>query len=518
MLKKILMLKIIVLLFLSVNIYIASAADDIETLKKAIETTKDKKELALLYKQVGDHYVSQDDYKKASDAYLNALSLARDIFPLEERTQIAIYISWGGRLKESVEELRLVLSEDPSSLKARIHLARVLSWSGRVDEAIQEADKILKEYPEDKDALLVKANALRWRSDFKRAIPLYKKILKKESDFDAQIGLIYAYLSAENIKTAKENKKLLKPIYPYQEKELEQLNEHMDRITRPNLDMRSSYYKDSDDNRLNRYSLDYSFWAGNWKLGLNYRHTDARDDTRDARSENLSFKAYSKMTESLGVGGGLGFTQLCNGGTKNLLTWSIKADVNILKGTAGFSLARDVFTDTAQLIENRIKITNASLYISQRLTDRLSLSGSYSYRDYSDDNNANDLQFSSRYVIYIKNPTINLGYRFRYLDFKRQSGSGYFDPNDFISHQLFVSLYYEKGRFYGYLEPYGGYQSFKRYGSRSRDFFSGVYGTFGYRITKYILLEVNTEGGNYAVETAAGFNYYLVGVRLIVSF
>lgn len=515
---KISTVKIIVLL-LCVNIYhVASAAEDIETLKKAIETTKDKKELALIYKQIGDHYVSQDDYKTAADAYLSALSLARDTFSLEERTQLAIYISWGRKLKSAIEELKLILSEDPANLKARIHLARVLSWSGRVDEAIQEADKILKEYPENKDALLVKANALRWKSDFKRAIPFYKKILKKESDFDAQMGLTYAYLSAGNIKTAKENKKLLKPIYPYQEKELKELNEHMDRITRPNLDMRYSYYKDSDDNRLNRYSLGYSFWAANWKLDLNYRHTDAHDNTRTARAEDLTLRTYSKVTESLGVGGGLGFSQMANKGSTDYLTWNIKADVNILNGTAGISIAGDTFTDTAQLIENRIRFTNASLYISQRLTDRLSINGGYSYRDYSDDNNAHDFQLSSVYTIYIKDPTINLGYRFRYLDFKRQSGSGYFDPNNFISHQIFITLYYEKGRLYSYLEPYGGHQSFKRYGSRSRDFFSGVYGTLGYKISKNVLFEINADGGNYAIGTATGFNYYLIGVRLIVSF
>lgn len=516
MLKKILLLKIIVFVLLFGNIYAASAADDIETLKKAIETAKDKKESAQLYKQKGDHYVSQDDYKKAADAYISALSLARNIFSLEERTQIAIYISWGGRLKESAEELRLVLSENPTNLKARIHFARVLSWSGELNEAINEADKVLKESPDNRDALLVKANALRWKGDLRKATPIYKKLLEREEDFDARIGLNYSYLSMGNIKAAKESKKLLKPAYPYQDKEIEELNEYMDRITKPNFDLRYNYYNDSDDNIVDRYSLGFSFWLGNWKNVINYRHTDAKDNTRNNRADDLSFRIYSKVTESFGVGGGLGITQLHNGGTTNLLTWNIKADADILNGTISVSLARDAFTDTAQLIENEIEITNASLYISQRLTDKLSLDGSYSYRDYSDNNNASDLQFSPRYLIHIKNPRINLGYRFRYLDFKKQTGNGYFDPNDFISHQLFISLYYEKGKFYSYLEPYGGYQSFRRYGDKSDDFFGGAYGTFGYKITKYVLFEVNAEGGNYAIETAAGFNYYLIGARFVV--
>lgn len=505
----------IVVIILFGNLYTASAADDIETLKKAIETTTDKKELALIHKKIGDYYVSQDDYKIAADYYINALSLAKGVLSVEERTQIAIYLSWAERLKESIEELRSVISADPTNLKARIHLARVLSWYGGLDEAIGEAEKVLKESPENKDALIVKANALNWKGNYKTAIPIYKKLLEKEEDFDARLGLTYALLSSGNKKGAQECIRFLQPKYAYQERELNKLNEAMAREKKPNFDIRYSYYKDSDDNRLNRYSLGYGFWLDNWKLDLNYRRTDAQDDTRDKKAEDLSFKVYSKVTESIGIGGGLGLSQVGAGNTTNFLTGHIKADVNTLKGIIGASLTRDVFTDTAELIENRIRITNASLYISQKLTDRLFLNGSYSYRDYSDDNNANDFQFSPSYTIYAKNPTINLGYRFRYLNFNRQSRSGYFDPNDFISHQIFGSLYFEKEKFYTYIEPFVGHQSFKRNGKKSDDIIGGGYGHLGVKLSRKITIEVNAEGGNYALGTAAGWNYFMTGFKLL---
>ncbi len=490
--------------------------DAINAYKKAIEISKDNEEKALLHKELGDFFVSKDDYKNAAEEFLKALSLHR--FSEEERLRMAIYISWGNRLDCAIAEIKSILSENPENLKARLHLARVLSWSGRLDEAIEEADKVLKESPDNKYALLVKANALRWKGNFKKAIPIYKKLLEKEEDFDSRLGLTYAYLSAGNIKAARESRKPLKPQYAYQEKALKELIEFMDRTTKPNLDIRYSYYKDSDDNVLNRFSLGFNFWAGNWKNNINYRHTDAQDNIRDARAEDLAFRTYSKVSESFGIGGGLGLSQVSNGRTTNFLTGHIKADVNILNGIIGASIARDVFAETAELIEKRIRVTNASIYISQKLTDRLSLNGSYSYRDYSDDNNADDFQFSPSYTIHIKNPTINLGYRFRYLNFDRQSGNGYFDPNDFISNQIFTSLYFEREKFYSYIEPYGGYQSFKRNGSKNNDFFGGAYGTLGYKITKKVLFELNAEGGNYALETATGFNYYLVGLRLNAFF
>jgi hypothetical protein len=118
------------------------------------------------------------------------------------------------------------------------------------------------------------------------------------------------------------------------------------------------------------------------------------------------------------------------------------------------------------------------------------------------------------YTLYPKNPRINLGYRFRYLNFNRQSGSGYFDPNDFMANQIFISLNFEHDKFYLYLEPYGGYQSFRRYGDNNTGFFGGGSGVFGFNLSKNVLLEASAEGGNYALGAAAGFNYYLVGFRL----
>jgi hypothetical protein len=185
---------------------------------------------------------------------------------------------------------------------------------------------------------------------------------------------------------------------------------------------------------------------------------------------------------------------------------------------AGFAIGREGMTDTAQIIENEIRVASYGLYISQRLTDRFSISGNYSYRDYSDHNNASDFSFSPIYSIYTRNPTINLGYRFRYLNFNRQSGSGYFDPNDFFSHQILASLYFEKEKYYIYFGPYGGYQSYRRDGEVNEGFFGGGNAALGLYLSKNFLFELNGEGGNYALGAAAGFNYYLVGFKLQIFF
>ncbi|OGW48082.1 MAG: hypothetical protein A2Y66_00360 [Nitrospirae bacterium RBG_13_41_22] len=486
----------------------------IEAYRKAIEGAKDDKERATLYKELGDIFVVKEDFKNAADEFKQALSLSRH-FSEKERRQIAIYYSWINRLDDAITELELILKENPSNLEARINLARVLSWSGRLDEAIDEADKVIEVSPENKDALLVKSNSLQWKGKYKKAIPLYERVLEKGEGFDARLGLAYSYLNTGDITAAKRSWNFLEPAYSYQERELEKFQDHMEKIIRPNFDMRYSYYNDSDDNIVNRYLLGFSFWLGNWKNDIQYQHIDAKDNIRDGRVENVSLMTYSKIAKSLGVGGRIGTSFLHNDGNDSYFTGHLKADLDVLNGTIGVSVERDVFADTAELIENRIRVTNTNLYVSQAITDSLSLFCSYRYGDYSDDNNANDFQISPRYTIFIKNPTINLRYKFRYLNFNRQSSSGYFDPNDFLSHQIIVSAYLEKNKLYAYLEPFIGYQSFRRYGDKSDDIIGGAYGYLGVKITKNISLELNAEGGNYAVETTAGWNYFMVGFRLL---
>ncbi len=484
-----------------------------EAYHKAIKESQDQAAKAILHKELGDLFASRGDFKNAGGEYVKALSLSRK-FSEKDRLQMATRMSWGKWFDEAITELQLLLTDNPQNFMARIQLARVMSWTGRLRESLRETDRILEAQPDNKDALLVKANALRWQGHVGRAIILYRGILEKEEDFDSRMGLTYAYLSAGNIKAAKESRKFLKPKYPYQENDLKQLNVAMDRAISHNLGAGYSHYGDSDDNRTYRYFLDYGFWLDNWKMDFHYRHTGAKDNSSDVGAEELSFKTYSKPKEFLGLGGGVGVVQFKNGTNSNFLTWNMRTDVNVWNGVAGLALSGEGITDTAQLIKNQIRATSLGLSLSQRLMDRVFILGSYSYRDYSDSNHVNDFLFSPAYSIYTRNPTINLGYRFRYLNFSRQSGGGYFDPHDFISHQAFISLSFEHEKFYVYIEPYGGYQSFNRYGENKADFFGGGSGTLGLNLSKNILLEVNAEGGNYAMGAAAGFNYYLVGIRL----
>jgi len=496
---------------------LTATAQTPDELIKSATTTPDKATQARLYKQAGDKLTAQDRMDQAADAFSKALAAARESFSSAERVQMAIYLSWADRLAESKEELTRVLAREPKNIAARTHLARVLSWSGELREAIVQADMVLKESPDHKEALVVKADSLQWQGRYVDAIPIYRRIIVRDGDFDARAGLSRSLLAVGNRTEALENRNSLKPGNGRQERELAKLSEAIDQETRPTLEARYNYYHDSDQNRLNRYSLAGNFWVDNQKYGISYRHTDASDPTRDNRADDLVFRIYSRLTDTLGAGAGLGFTRLADRHDSTFPAGHIRIDSKLFAGSAGANVTREVLTDTAELIENRIRMTNVGIYITQPVTERFLVYGGYNYKSFSDGNHANDLQLTSQYAIYLA-PKIMIGHRFRLLDFHKQSQSGFFDPNNYIANRAFVSLYYESKFFYTYLDGFVGYETFRRNQVASDNFIHGGTGSLGVKPMTNLAIEVNVEGGNFSAGSASGFSYFIVGPRVLFRF
>jgi tetratricopeptide (TPR) repeat protein len=476
-------------------------------------------ELARQYKQSGDLHVADDDLEKAANAYMQALDLGKGAFSPAERIQMAVRLSWADRLARAETELRSVLELEPNNPDARIPLARVVSWRGKLTEAIHEADGVLQQFPDNREALQIKADALQWKGDLRRAILLYQQLIQKQDDFDARLGLSYSLLFGGNRMGAEQSRQVLNPTTTNQQNRFSKFQDTFEATVRPKLDLQYLYFNDSDGNVLDRYGLSQSFWVNNFDLAANFRHTEARDDTRHSSGEDFSFKAYTNPTESFGVGGKLGFTRLDDGHSSSFLAGEIKLDAKIPNGTVGASVTREVLTDSAELIEKRIRATIAGLRWSQQLTDRFSVHPAYWYRSFSDVNHAHDAQFMSQYLLSFS-PKVAVGHRFRYLNYNRQSGSGYFDPNDYYSNRFFVTFYLERQRFYLFSDIFVGQQAFKRNGVASKDLAYGGAGSIGFRPIRNLVLELYVEGGQIAAGTAseAGYSYLLLGPRCLIRF
>ncbi len=487
-----------------------------ESYQKAIDAAQDNGEKAALYKKLGDLFVSREDYKNAAEEYIRALSLSRN-FPAKERLQMAVAISWGDRLGEAIAEFRALVKEDPSDTAARIHLARTLSWSGAFDDSLAEIEPVLKDNPDSRDARLIKADDLRWKGDADDALPIYRSILDKGEDFDAQLGYTRALFDRGDEAAARASMALLKPAYPYQENELKKIQED---ISKPKPrqpvqgDVKFTHYRDNDGNTVNRYMASFGFPAGSSKNLLSYVHTEAHDYTIRNGADMVSGETRVPVTRRVGIGAGVGVIQYQGNGDGSFLFGRLFADAELPWASTGISLSSEPVTDTAVLIGNRIRLIATRISLSRGLTDRIFLYGSYAYADYSDRNNSHDFLLSPRYALLQENPHVNIGYRFRYLNFNRQSFGGYFDPSDFLSHQIFTNVSFEAGRCFGFAEIFVGEQSYQRYGTGHNEGIYGGSGNLGYKLTPHLSVEVNAEGGNYALQNASGFTSFLYGIRL----
>jgi tetratricopeptide (TPR) repeat protein len=493
------------------------SAQDQSQLRQKLQSTTDPRAQAKLYKELGDQLVRQDKIEDAAESFSKALALDADGFSSAERVEMAIYLSWTNRLAEARAELARVLALEPQNIAARAHLARVLAWSGQLAAAITEADRVLAQQPQHKDALLVKADALQWQGRNAEAIPIYKQIVERDGDFDARAGLARAQLAVGNRLAALENRDGLKPQTAKQQSEFGKLNSAIDDETRPIFDSRYNYYHDSDKNRVDRYNVAATYWVGNQKLGLDYRHTDATDPTRHNRAEDFLAKLYSRVTDSIGAGAAIGFSQLADRHTSTFPTGQLRIDAKVFDGGIGATMTREVLSDTPELVDNRIRMTTAGLNLQQNLTERFSVLGRYNYKSFSDGNHANELQLATQYAVYLA-PRIVIGHRFRLLDFQKQTGSGYFDPNNYLANRAFTSLYYENRIYYTYIEGFLGYETFRRNGVASDNFIHGGSGSVGIKPLPYLSLEVNVEGGNFAAGSVSGFNYFNVGPRILFRF
>jgi hypothetical protein len=83
---------------------------------------------------------------------------------------------------------------------------------------------------------------------------------------------------------------------------------------------------------------------------------------------------------------------------------------------------------------------------------------------------------------------------------------------------VFTSYWLERDKYYTYLESYFGYETFRRNRVASDNFIYGGSGSIGYKPISRLAIEFNAEGGTFAAGSASGFNYFIIGPRVLFRF
>lgn len=477
-------------------------------------------------KEKGDASLQQNALEQASSYYIQAYKADTSKHSLSANIsrKMALAIAWAKHYDDSIMILQELVRSNPNDDASRTELARVLSWKGDLKGADKQVQTVLNHAPQNKDALKIKADLLRWNGKNREAVKIYQSLLLEENQFDTRIGLAHAYVSLGEFEKAQELLTSTPKTFAYQDKELKELKTRIDKekncyqkepirheITLPQI----SYFRDTDSNQATRLAGSYAFYGDDFTFRTLYQKTWADSDTQKAQADMINFDLSIPFQNNWNVSFGAGMQDL-NGVEKTITHGSLSYNSENYSLYAG--LSKNYMTDTAQLINNRIGVTTYTLAGTYSITDRLIGSANYDHRDYTDNNFANDYLLGLRYRYLLDDPALDFGYRIRYLNYDRQSGGGYFDPENYLSHQFYVSGTKQINCTTITVEPYFGHQSYQRYAVDHNDWFYGGSVLVRQQITSTIHAQFSAEGGNYAMGQVAGYNYYLVSGKLVFSF
>lgn len=466
---------------------------------------------------VGDLLSAKGNAQQAVGAYLKALALGRADFPAARRLEITNRLVKLNRLEVAIDEIGRLLAAEPQNLAARIHLARHLSLAGQHKSALSEAEKVLAQAPDNQEAQRIKADVARWRGDYATALPLLYHLNAQKKDFETTLALAGALLESGNIAAARATRDGLRATDPQQDIQLAEFNQALKRSVAPSITLGSGYYQDTSKNTRTEYKL-LGEWIADWsRTGFYLHEFRAWNTAEEHAATRLGITFGLPLHPMFDIEGAIGTAGWHNAGWDGIATFRAATRVKSSDWQVNAHFQRDILTDTAQILDHKIRFDEVDLRLRYEVTDRLYVKGKQVLRAYSDDNASWDAEITPTYIL-LQRPHIALGYRHEQLGFQRQSGSGYFDPDHLISNQVILALVHGSEKFSGNIELFAGRQSVERYGVSRNDTVAGFYGSANYNVTRRMKLSLESEGGNYALLTAGGFRYYMVRAKLTASF
>jgi hypothetical protein len=274
------------------------------------------------------------------------------------------------------------------------------------------------------------------------------------------------------------------------------------------------YYEDSDKNRRHDESLwaivaldDFSLSA----VGISH---SAHDSTGDPDSQEALVGIQTELPWSIDFEARAGIAQFHD---RTSASGSIKGKRKATWGEAELKAEYSPLYETAAIIRSRVMFAGLELAGKAALHPRVRPGLRVVLRDYSDHNQSLRVRGDLPLAIVLAPLRWELGYRQEYATYRRQSGSGYFDPSELNAYQAVTSLGYWSERIESYGEIYGGLQTSRRYGNGNSDAFYGFYMEVAVNGVGPFKVALTAEGGDYSLDSSGGFRHVQAGLRITTN-
>jgi len=463
-------------------------------------------------------------FDEALSRYERVLVIQPDnYFAMLERAKV---LSWARKYEESIAAFEELLELEPADLDARLGLARVLSWSGRLGAAREQYLRILDEHPGHGYALLGVAQTYAWSGDLRQARHFYKLAADALDDpKDAEVGLAYIDLWEGASGRALTRAEELDALHSGDGDVSDLLRAARD-ATAPWIASSWDRMTDSDDHRISTWRTETGFWV---PLGVAARLTYVEYDIRsqqqegDIRSLQARFDWVPLPEHRVQLMLGTDRWSRPSAPSDSTFDWGFNYSFPVRGTWSGFVGSwREPYRYSVQLIDNRVVIDAYTTGVSGSLPGDWRLATQLGVWNTSDDNRRLSADASMRRQWRIGAHSLESGGNLRWLDWRMETGNGYFDPSNFTA--LGVPL-----RAFGPLSEalsvsYDvslelGLQSFSFAGARtSLDPYYITVARISQQLTPALRLEAFAEAGSYASEGSDDWRYTRGGARFVWQF
>lgn len=460
-------------------------------------------------------------YDEALARYERVLSIdPQNRFARLERAKV---LSWSGRYTEAADAFRMLLAADESALDARLGLARSLSWSGNQPAARQQFQQVLAQHPGNAEALLGLARTHAWSNQMDEARRLYRDAAQAMPDpKDAEIGMAYLDLWEGDVTSASATATRLAASHPG-DRDVADLERAIQRATLPWFALGWDQMDDTDRNLLTTTRIEVHTRLPNGVgLGLGYNDYDVRTAGERGSIDSLQLSADWSWRHGHRLEAMLGVDRLERQGQPGAFVsdWGLAWRFPLANSWGGWLGARrEPYRYSVPLIDNRIVIDSLAAGISGRAGEHWLLGAEVTGWDLSDGNSRLAADAHARHRWQIGRHTLEAGAVARWLDWKDDLDSGYFDPSGFTSVGATARAHgpLSGRRPLDYdISVETGLQSFDYAGQSTRgDPYYLVVARLGLQASDTVRVEIFAEAGSYASEGNEDWRYSRAGARVV---
>lgn len=413
------------------------------------------------------------------------------------------------------KEQSLLQSDSLKIEEAHERFVQALLWNGKYAEAKEAIYNMEQSGFDQNKTMSLWSTYGMYTAKFSISLENYEAILLADStSFNGNLGIANVYRAKGELKKAYAFANKTLKLYPNQKDALV-LKATIETLLAPQIHSRLAYTEDNGDNKATTTAVALSLpWSDRFKTTVSYTQRTTENQRTDdmAYNTNMSLGAEFRLINNTWMTSEIGFikadatTQEYTDVNGSFFVKSRPLPLQYLE--VGYK--RELQNFNAALIDEKIFMNNFVLNYNMGTNFGLGWYTGYTFTQQTDGNSRN-LLFTSLYYNFSKRPNIKAGLNYQYLSYEEQIPELYFSPKLFQATEVFIDLEGTLGKWSYAANIATGFQFIEKDEVMS---LVRMEGKVNYSISKELQLGVYGKYNNTASETASGFQFSEIGIKL----